>query len=186
MSEPLTCQRNLERVMGLWPSAGLTADWKGLFLRHFRDANQEWLRDAIERVKFAKGSHVPELKWFAEEFDAIRRQHSNAGRDAAKSLEERAAEKAQEFERERIAIEAANAKIRHWLANIHPDTLGRIKDAMAKRAGLRDLVRSLDKPLADWNAFTIQTAWAVARKDGLDDTAPATFVGASHDAGDDR
>lgn len=186
MSEPLTPQRNLERILGLWPSAGLTADWKNLFLRHFREVNQEWLREAIERVKFAKGSHVPELKWFADEFHEVRRHHSSTGQDAAQSLEDKAAARAAWLERETQAIEEANAKIRRWLADIHPDTIGRIKAAMAQRAGLRDLVPSLDKPIAEWNAFTVQTAWAVARKDGLDDTAPATFAGASHDAGDDR
>jgi hypothetical protein len=185
MSE-LTIGRNLERMLGLWPSAGLNSDWRDLFTRQFQNANQHWLQQAIERVKLSKASHVPELKWFVEEFNAIRREHSQSGQAAAKSLEDKAAEKAAWLERERLEIEEANATIRRWLADIHPDTLGRIKDAMGKRAGLRDLVRSLERPVADWNAFTIQTAWAVARKDGLDDSAPATFAGASHHAGDDR
>jgi len=200
---PASIYSNIAKVKSLWPNAGLKADFFDLFRREFENSNPKWVDDAIEAVKRQKSSHVPELKWFIEAFQDRKLEESRKNRISTQppdsyqeylewlriqpmSLEDKAAAKAAWLERETKAIEEANAKIRRWLADIHPDTLGRIKDAMGKRAGLRDLVRSLDKPLEDWNAFTIQTAWAVARKDGLDDSAPAAFAGASHDAGDDR
>lgn len=200
---PVSIYSNIAKVKSLWPNAGLKSDFFDLFRREFENSNPAWVNDAIDTVKRQKSSHVPELKWFIEAFQDRKIEESRKSRIASappQSYEEflewvrtqpidnneKARLKAQWLERETKAIEEANAKIRRWLADIHPDTIGRIKAAMAQRAGLRDLVPSLDKPIAEWNAFTVQTAWAVARKDGLDDTAPATFAGASHDAGDDR
>lgn len=167
MSEPLTPQRNLERVLGLWPSAGLTADWKGLFLSRFRDLNQDWLRTAIENVKLAKGSHVPELKWFAEEFEAVRRHASSVGRDEPRTLEDRARAKAIALEREREEVEAERMQIRHQMADMPPSAIDQIREAMRKIDFLRTLAKGLDKPVVEWPAFTLDQAHAVAVRDGI-------------------
>lgn len=167
MSEPLTPQRNLERVLGLWPSAGLTADWKNLFLSRFRDLNQDWLRTAIENVKLAKGSHVPELKWFADEFEEVRKHASAVARDEPRSLEDKARAKAIALEREREEVEAERMQIRRWMADIHPSALDQIRTAMERIDGLRSLVKSLDKPVSEWPAFTLGLAHAVAVRDGI-------------------
>lgn len=167
MSEPITAQRNLERVMGLWPSAGLTADWKNLFLSHFRNANQDWLRYAIERVKFSKGSHVPELKWFADEFDQIRREHSNTGRQVAKTPAERAAEREAELERERIEVEAAWAKIRRQMADLPADAVMRLKAAICQRPLLASLVAGTDRPIAEWPTLSLGVAHQIAIEQGI-------------------
>ena len=167
MSEPLTPQRNLERVLGLWPSAGLTADWKGLFLSRFRDLNQDWLRTAIENVKLAKGSHVPELKWFAEEFEQVRRHASSVGRDEPRTLEDKARAKAIALEREREEVEAERMKIRHWMADLHPAAIDQIREAMRRIDFLRTLAKGTERPVADWPAFTLGMAHAVAIRDGI-------------------
>ena len=167
MSEPLTPQRNLERVLGLWPSAGLTADWKGLFLSRFRDLNQDWLRTAIENVKLAKGSHVPELKWFADEFEQVRRHASSVGRDEPRTLEDRARAKAIALERERDEVEAERMQIRHQMADMHPSAIDQIREAMRKIDFLRTLAKGLDKPVAEWPAFTLGQAHAIAVRDGI-------------------
>lgn len=167
MSEPITAQRNLERVMGLWPSAGLTADWKNLFLSHFRNANQDWLRYAIERVKFSKGSHVPELKWFADEFEAIRREHSNTGRQTAKTAAERAAEREAELERDRIEVEAAWVNIRRQMANLSDDAVLRLKTAICRRPLLASLVAGTERPVAEWPTLSLGVAHQIAVEQGL-------------------
>lgn len=167
MSEPLTPQRNLERVLGLWPSAGLTADWKGLFLSRFRDLNQDWLRTAIENVKLAKGSHVPELKWFAEEFEQVKRHASAVARDEPRTLEDRARAKAIALERDREEVEAERMKIRHWMADLHPSAIDQIREAMRKIDFLRTLAKGTERPVSDWPAFTLGMAHAVAIRDGI-------------------
>lgn len=167
MSEPLTPQRNLERVLGLWPSAGLTADWKGLFLSRFRDLNQDWLRTAIENVKLAKGSHVPELKWFAEEFEQVRKHASAVARDEPRSLEDKARAKAIALEREREEVEAERMQIRRWMTDIHPSALDQIRAAMRRIDFLRGMAKGIDRPVEEWPAFTIGMAHAIAVRDGI-------------------
>jgi hypothetical protein len=167
MSEPLTPQRNLERVLGLWPSAGLTADWKGLFLSRFRDLNQDWLRTAIENVKLAKGSHVPELKWFAEEFEQVRKHAGAVARDEPRTLEDKAQAKAIALEREREEVEAERMKIRRWMTDIPPASLDQIRDAMRRIAFLRTLAKGTERPVAEWPAFTLGMAHAIAVRDGI-------------------
>lgn len=186
MSEPLTPQRNLERVLGLWPSAGLTADWKNLFLSRFRNANQDWLRTAIENVKFAKGSHVPELKWFADEFEEVRRHASAVARDEPQTLEQRAERREQERERDRLEVEAERVKIRHAMANLHGSAIDRIRDTMRNTRFLASLVGSMDGEVSAWPDLALGMAHAVARRDGILDGQPATFAGVTHFAGDDR
>lgn len=167
MSEPLTPQRNLERVLGLWPSAGLTADWKNLFLSRFRNVNQEWLREAIENVKFAKGSHVPELKWFLDEFEGIRRHAGSVAREEPQTLEQRAERREQERERERIEVEAERRQIRRTMAGLHASTLDRIRDTMRNTRFLASLCGSLEGEVEAWPDFALGMAHAIAVRDGL-------------------
>ena len=184
MSEPLTPQRNLERVLGLWPSAGLTADWKGLFLSRFREVNQDWLRIAIENVKLSKGSHVPELKWFVEAFEERRAAESRktlAATAQPKSFEdlldwlrvqqisneERARLKEEWLAREREEVEAERMKIRHWMADLHPSAIDQIREAMRRIDFLRTLAKGTERPVAEWPAFTLGMAHAVAIRDGI-------------------
>lgn len=186
MHEPLTIGRNIDRLVGLWPNAGFSTDWIDLFRREFEHSNQDWLVEAMETVKRTKASHVPELKWFIEEFREIGRRL--AAMQAAKptSREEKAKAKAEESERERLEVESERRNIRRHMADIHPESLERIRDTMRRSDFLRCLADSLAKPIEDWSAIALGQAHAIAVRDGLLNTHAATFATSIDFEGDDR
>jgi len=158
MSEPLTIGRNIERILGLWPSAGLSVDWIDLFRDTFRNLNQEWLAEAINRVKLRRASHVPEMSWFWNEFHEIKRGNSAAGERAAKTPDERAAERAEAFERMRIEAEQDRERMLAWV-------LGNLERLPAAREYLsRSMVAVVVENLPDdpraWGAFRLGMIWA--------------------------
>lgn len=186
MSEIVTIGRNIERLAGLWPSAGFSTDWIDLFRREFEHRNQYWLAEAMETVKRSKSSHVPELKWFIEEFREIGRRHSAAAREEPQTLEQKAKARAEALERERVEVEAERRNIRRQMEEIHPDGIERIRQAMRESQFLRSLADSLSKPVADWSAIALGQAHAIAVRDGILNTHAATFASAIDFNGDDR
>ncbi len=167
MSEPMTIDRNIERLAGLWPSAGFTHDWMALFRKEFRNANQHWLAEAMESVKRSKASHVPELKWFIEEFREVGRRFSAVARDEPQTLEDRARARAQALERERLEVEAERVEIRRQMASLDGSAIDRIRETMRANRMLSPLATAIAGPVDAWPPFACGMAHAIAVRDGL-------------------
>jgi len=148
MPEPISLERNVERLAGLWPSAGFSHDWIALFRKEFRDSNQHWLAEAMENVKRTKASHVPELKWFLEEFREIGRRFSGGG-EPAMTREEIARRRAEELERERRIVELDRKADREFLERAGEPRIAAAFDRL-ERTVFRDLARHRGKPIDEW------------------------------------
>lgn len=166
MSEPVSLDRNIERLAGLWPSAGFSHDWIALFRKEFRDANQHWLAEAMESVKRSKASHVPELKWFIEEFREVGRRFSAAGREPV-TLEGKAKAKAEADERERREVEAERQTVLEELSALSPDAIERLRQRMSEIAYLRPFAVASTGPVSEWKPIARGMAWALLHREGM-------------------
>ena len=165
-SERISLERNIERLQGLWPSAGLTYDWIALFRKTFREANQHWLAEAMEEVKKHKSSHVPELKWFIEEFHEVRKRFTATERNEPRNADERARKHAEEAERHRVEVAADRLMIRRQMSSLSPACIDRIKAAM-QGGVLHVLLDGMSGPLDTWPDFSRGMAHAIAVRDGM-------------------
>tara|TARA_R110000824_G_scaffold1991_4_gene9724 strand:- start:10644 stop:11102 length:459 start_codon:yes stop_codon:yes gene_type:complete len=67
---------NRSLINGLWPEADFTSHERSLFNQAFRQLNQRWLREAIERTAMVRTSKKPYIAWIKENFKAIKEEES--------------------------------------------------------------------------------------------------------------
>jgi hypothetical protein len=166
MSERVSLERNIERLAGLWPSAGFSHDWIALFRKEFRDANQHWLAEAMESVKRSKASHVPELKWFIEEFREVGRRFSAAGREP-ETLQGKAKARAEAEERERREVEAEHRTVLAELSALPQTTLEELRKRMSEIPYLRPFAAASTGPVEEWKPLARGMAWALLHREGM-------------------
>jgi hypothetical protein len=150
----ITFGRNTERLKGLWPSAMLPSDWLDLWRQTFTHKNQDWLAEAMQRVRLRYSSAQPELRWFVDAFREIEREQRTVERESPDSPARKPTREQEQAE--------CDADYRMMLSEVlacEPFVLWEAIDHM-KQGPMAGVVSGLGPNPRMWSRFSLGMVWA--------------------------